>query len=187
LYRSTAGSAVLLWQGYIESPDDKVRVQLPIPLTWLSSAQDPILKIVVCYDPPVSETAHATWACRKVSPVLHLGPDAPSVRAPGGSHASYPVIRRQYHLGKYRPGNEMPAEDDMWLLELAYAQVAPYPPGMDFDPRQRVAFAAELLDIGESPVDPQPAMQALPTAAGMTRLSVQPAPIRSPIIVKTRI
>jgi hypothetical protein len=74
----------------------------------------------------------------------------------------------------------------MWLLELSYEDITSYPPAMDFDPRQRVAFAAELFDLGESPVDPQPAMQALPIVATMNRLSIQPTPIRSPVIVRTR-
>ena len=187
LTRPIAGSAVLIWQGYIESPDDKVRVQLPIPIEWLASAEEPVLKIVICYDPPVSETAHTTWACRKVTPVLRLGPEEHAVRAPSGSPASFPVIQRQYRLAKYKPGSRIPAVGDMWLLEFAYSEIAPYPPGMDFDPRQRVAFAAELIDKGESPHDPQPTMQALPIAQSMNRLSVQPTPLRIPIIVKTRV
>jgi hypothetical protein len=73
----------------------------------------------------------------------------------------------------------------MWLIELSYEDIAPYPPGMDFDPRQRVAFAAELFDASATHADPQPAMQALPIAASMTRLSIQPAVIRNPVIVRT--
>ena len=68
----------------------------------------------------------------------------------------------------------------------SYDEIAPYPPGMDFDPRQRVAFAAELYDAAATPADHQPAMQALPIAASMTRLSVQSEPIRSPVIIRTR-
>ncbi len=184
LDQPTAGSAVLVWQGYIESPDDKVRVQIPIPLDWLSSAEDPVLKIVVCYDPPVSETALATWACRKVSPVLHLGPDAlVSARAARTPviRSSSPVQTRQVQTGKQDAGRRR-----HWLLELAYTQIAPYPPGMDFDPRQRVAFAAELIDWGNRRSIP-PAMQALPIAPTMNRLSTQRFAIRSPIIVKSRV
>lgn len=73
------GSAVIIWQGVIESPDDIVRVQIPVPRAWLAEAKQPVLRIVLCYDPPVNEVAHATWACRKVSPVLHPGPDAPVI------------------------------------------------------------------------------------------------------------
>jgi hypothetical protein len=181
-----AGSAVMLWQGFIESPKDIVRVQIPIPLDWLGKANVPMLRLVVCYDPPVNEAALATWACRKVKAVLHLGPDASFLRAPSGGHESYPLIIRQYNLARYAPGQEKAAEGDMWLLELSYEEIAPYPPAMDFDPRQRVAFAAELIDEHPSPVDPQPAMQALPNAAAMTRLSAQRAATRTPIIVRTR-
>jgi hypothetical protein len=186
LVSPASGSAVIVWQGYIDSPADKVRVQLPIPVTWLDQAQQPILRIVVCADPPVSEVGQATWACRHITPVLHPGPDVRGVAAPRGGHDSFPTISREYKLSRYKPGTERAAEGDMWLLELSYEDITPYPPGMDFDPRQRVAFAAELIDIGESPVDPQPAMQALPIASSMTRLSIQAVAIRSPVIVRTR-
>ncbi|MCG3180470.1 MAG: hypothetical protein BIFFINMI_02831 [Phycisphaerae bacterium] len=180
------GSAVIIWQGYIDSPADKVRVQLPIPVAWLDEAQQPVLRIVICADPPVSEVGQATWACRHITPVLHPGPDVRGIRAPHGGHDSFPTICREYRLSRYKPGKERAAEGDMWLVELSYEEVAPYPPGMDFDPRQRVAFAAELVDLGESPIDPQVAMQSLSIAASMTRLSIQPVAVRSPIIVRTR-
>ncbi len=179
-------SAVILWQGYIESPSDVVRVQLPIPLDWLAEADLPVLRLVVCADPPVNEVAHTTWACRKIRPVLHPGPDVRAVTAPRGGHSSYPCTDRRYDLSRFKPGSEKGAEGEMWLLELSYEDAAPYPPGMDFDPRQRVAFAAELLDKSAMRADPQPAMQRLPIAASMNRLSVQPVAIRNPVIVRTR-
>ena len=182
----TGGSAVILWQGFIESPRDAVRVQLPIPRDWLHHAKRPTLRLVVCADPPVNDAAQATWACRKIIPLLHLHPDDRAVNAPRGSHPTFPVIDRVYELDRYKPKGEKPAEGDLWLIELKYEEIAPYPPGMEFDPRQRVAFAAELIDRGEVPVDPQPALQALPIAKTMTRLSIQPTPIRSPIIIRTR-
>ena len=181
-----SGSAVILWQGYIESPSDTVRVQLPIPLNWLAEAEEPILRLVVCSDPPVNEAAHARWACRRIKPVLHLRPDGPFASAPRGGHTSYPVIDRQYKLDRFKPGMEKEAKGDLWLLELSYEEIFAYPPAMDFDPRQRVAFAAELRDLGENPADPQAALQALPISVTMNRLSIQPAAIRSPIIVRTR-
>ncbi len=181
-----ARSAVLLWQGYVESPSDIVRIQLPIPRGWLAVADKPILRLVVSADPPVNEVAHASWACRKIKPILYPGPDARFIPAPRGGHASFPCIDRRYNLTRYKPGNEKQAEGDTWLINLSYDEIAPYPPGMDFDPRQRVAFAAELYDGAATRADPQPAMQALPIAASMTRLSVQPAPIRSPVIIRTR-
>lgn len=155
------GSAVVLWQGTIESASDTVRVQLPIPLNWLKNAVKPSLRLCLCYDPPVNANAQETWACRKVNAVLHCGPetDAPLLRSPPGNHRSYPLACREYDLSRRAPGSENAAEGDLWLLEISYSEIAPYPPAMDFDPRQRVAFAAELFDRSENPVDPQPAMQ----------------------------
>lgn len=185
LFAPQTGSAVILWQGQIESPADKLRVQIPIPLAWLRSAADPVLRLVVCWDGPVNHAATATWACRKLKPVVHLGPDADFVTAPRGSHPSYPVVDRRYRLSKYASGKKA-ASGDIWLVELSYDDVAPYPPAMDFDPRQRVAFAAELFDAGENPVDPQASVQALPLSASMIQLAAAPVPIRPPILVKSR-
>jgi hypothetical protein len=182
----STGTAVILWQGFIESSKDIVRVQLPIPLDWLAAAEDPVLRLVVCYDPPVNEASTAGWACRKVRAVLRPGPEAKAQRAPGGGHATYPLIDRGYKLARYKPDGEQPVEGDMWLIEFTYEEIAPYPPGMDFDPRQRVAFAAELKDLGETAADPQVAMQALPSAALMARLSIQAQPIRNPIVLRVR-
>jgi len=138
----TNGSAVIIWQGFIESSKDTVRVQLPIPLDWLGKAGDPVLRLVIAADPPVNEAAQATWSCRKIKAVLHLGPEATYLRAQGGAHETYPLMCREYSLSKYAPGNDKAAEGDLWLLELSYEEVFAYPPGMDFDPRQRVAFPA---------------------------------------------
>jgi hypothetical protein len=151
-------------------------------------AKNPILRLVVCSDPPVNQSAHKTiWACRKVKPVLYSHPDGQYVPAPRGGHASFPVIDRTYKLDRYKPGLAKGAVGDLWLLDLSYAQIYPFPAAMDFDPRQRVAFAAELIDSADEPVDPQAAMQALPIAHSMTRLSVPSDPIRSPVIVRTGI
>lgn len=180
------GSAVILWQGVIETPNDTVRIQLPIPRVWLGAATRPLLRLFISYDPPVNATGLALWACRKVRAILHLSPDGPAVRAPIGTHETYPLIDREYNLARYAPGNEKEPESDLWVLELSYDEIYGYAPGMDFDPRQRVAIAAELVDRGEAAVDPQLAMQALPIASSMTRLSVFPSAIRTPVIVRTR-
>jgi hypothetical protein len=181
-----SGSAVILWQGVVETNKDLVRVQIPIPQAWLAEAEEPILRVVLCYDPPVNESARAVWACRKVSAVLHIGPDADSVRGPNRPHPTYPLIARDYKLRRYAPGEEKAADGDLWLLEISYDEVFDYPPGLEFDPRQRVAIAAELFDRGDAAVDPQPAMQALPIAASMNRLSVQKSTVRTPVIVRSR-
>jgi hypothetical protein len=124
----TGGSAVILWQGFIESSKDTVRIQLPIPLDWLGKAGDPVLRLVIASDPPVNEAAQATWACRKIKAVLHLGPDTGYLRAPAGAHETYPLISREYSLARYAPGNEKAAVGDLWLLELSYEEVFAYPP-----------------------------------------------------------
>jgi hypothetical protein len=181
-----AGTAVVIWQGVIETPKDVVRVQLPVPKAWLALAADPVLRLVICSDPPVNESAKTVWACRKVRAVLHTGPDAPAVRAPLGAHESYPLLLREYSLARYKPGTEREADDDMWVLECSYDDVFAYPPAMDFDPRQRVAFAAELVDRGATGADPQQSMQQLPAAATMNRLSAPATMLRNPVLVRTR-
>lgn len=182
----TSGSAVILWQGVIETSKDVVRVQLPVPGSWLADADDPALRLFVCYDPPVNEAAKALWACRKVTAVLRPGPDTRAIRGPNRPHESYPLFNRDYTLKAYAPGEEKEAAGDLWLLEFSYDEVFDYPPGMEFDSRQRVAIAAELFDRGAKRSDPQQALQALPIATSMTRLSVQSTPIRTPVVVRAR-
>jgi hypothetical protein len=180
------GSAILFWQGIIQSPRDIVRVQLPVPSSWLEQASAPILRIAICYDPPVNDSARDTWTCRRVKAVLHTGADEHTVRAPSGAHHSYPLIVREYtKLKPYAPSGDRPAGGDMWLLELQYEEIFDYVPGMIFDPQQRVAFVAELVDGAERPVDPQPAIQGLPAAATMSRLAAVPAQVRSSVLVRS--
>lgn len=186
LQQPRSGSAVMLWQGYIGSPRDIVRVQIPVPLNWLNHASEPRLRMVVCSDPPVNAAVPGLWACRRVTAMLRLEPDGDAVRAPRGGHNSYPIIDRAYKLNKYQESGDKPADSDEWLIEISYEDIASYYPGSRFGSEQRVAFALELLDEGEDPVDPQLALQALPIASTMNRLSIQSADIRAPIIVRTR-
>ena len=72
----------------------------------------------------------------------------------------------------------------MWLLELSYEQIADYHLGMVFTPQQRVAFAIELFDNANNPVSPQVALQALPAAQTMSRLSIPPQSIKTPVVVR---
>ncbi len=72
-------SAVFLWQGYIDSPRETTRVQLPIPLTWLSEAEMPVLRMVICSDPPVNDS-QKSWACRRVTAYLRPTPDGKALR-----------------------------------------------------------------------------------------------------------
>ena len=182
----SSGTAVILWQGILDSVRDQVTVQIPIPSKWLEEASKPVLRFFLCYDSPVNEIAHAVWACRKVEAVLMTGPEEDSVRAPTGKHATYSLVEREYKLNRYAPGGEKPAPGDMWVVRLRYQEIAPYPPGRIVDSRQRVAFAAELVDRGDDPVDPQAAVQALPAAEQMVRLSALATSVRTPVIVRTR-
>jgi hypothetical protein len=124
-------------------------------------AEKPILRLVVCWDPPVNAAASDVWATRKVEAHLKVNPDSASLHGTRGAHPSYPVIDRQYDLRKL-PKDVTP-EGDAWLLELSYSQIADYYPGQEFSVQQRVAFAAELFDGAEKPVSPQEFMQALQT------------------------
>ena len=92
---------------------------------------------------------------------------------------------RRYKRAKYKDGKKSPT-DDMWLVELGYETIFDPPPGMNFDPRQRVAFVAELFDEGRAPLDPQAAMQALPIASSLIRLSTQALAVRAPVIIRPR-
>jgi len=186
LRRPTAGSAVFVWQGYVESSKDIVRIQIPVPRDWLEAADEPVLRFVFCADPPVNSAARSTWTCRRFKPVLHPGLDSDGLRARSGGHPDYPVISKTYKLGRYKPGQEKAVDSDVWLLDVSYDDTVPYPVGLNFDPRQRVAFAAELIDQSRRNVDPQPAVQGLKIAASMVRLSILPTALRSPVMLRNR-
>jgi hypothetical protein len=178
-------SAVFVWQGTIEGPADVVRVQLPIPLTWLARAGMPQLRLVCSWDPPVNEAVRTIWATRKVTTRLRASANGKALRGSQTDHASYPLIDRTYDLTAEKLATLDPAPDsDLWLLELAYEQIAEYSPAITFTPQQRVAFAAELFDASARPISPQDSIQRLPAAATMNRLSVPPSPISSPVILR---
>ncbi len=95
------------------------------------------------------------------------------------------MIERLYHLHNL-PAN-VEVEDDSWLLEISYEQIAEYHPAMNFPPQQRVAFAAELFDQGQSRLSPQTALQSLTVAQSMIRLTIPPTVSRLPVVLKTPI
>jgi hypothetical protein len=185
LRQPTPSSAILVWQGTIDSPSDIVRVQIPIPKEWLAHAKQPHLRLVLSWDSPVNAAVHHIWASRKVNAQLRAGPDTEALRSSRTGHNSYPLVDRLYDL-KRLPANVKPL-DDLWLLELSYNIIADQYPAIDFSPIQRVAFAAELFDQDEKPVSPQPAIQALPIATTMQRLSVTAVPIRNLVAIKSRV
>jgi len=183
LSRPSPASAVFVWQGVIEGPADVARVQLPIPLPWLRQARQPRLRFVCSWDPPVNEAVRAIWACRRVTARLRPAPNAKAVHGTRSQHGSYPLIDRTYDLSAQRLSQR--PTSDLWTIELLYEQTAEYYSGMTFAPQQRVAFAAELVDVDERPVSPQAAVQAMPLAATMIRLAVPPARLAVPIVIRS--
>jgi len=175
-------SAVLLWQGLLEGPDDIARVTLPIPKVWLEGTTAPRLRLVACWDPPVNAAVSGLWATRRVTVHLKANPDGKSLHGSRGGHASYPLIDRTYDLQKL-PKDET-VQGDVWLLELSYEQIGDYHAGITFTPQQRVAFAAEIFDAGENATSPQMAIQAMGAAVTMSRLSVPPQAIATPVVIK---
>jgi hypothetical protein len=183
LRKPSPESAVLLWQGILEGPNDVARIQLPIPRHWLRNAAQPHMRLVVAWDPPANAAVKDLWTCRRVIPYLRSHPEARALRASAGGHESYPLIDRRYDLRRLPSGVKI--DGDIWLLELSYAETADYYPAIDFSPQQRVTFAAELIDTGEKQFSPQAALQQLEIVDTMIRLSVPPEVIRVPIILKT--
>lgn len=181
-----ASSAVFLWQGVIDGPKDVIRVQLPIPLGWLTDATRPELRLVCWWDTPVNEAARDLWASRRVSVRLRPAPGASALRgSQRGGHPSYPMIDRTYDLSKEKIAKlEPPPSESVWDLEIQYDQVAEYYPAITFAPQQRVAFAVELRDAAEGSASPQAAVQALPVSSSMTRLGLAAAPLQVPIILR---
>jgi hypothetical protein len=179
----SADSAIFVWQGLLEGPDDIARVQMPIPKTWYDDAEKPTLRIVVCLDPPVNAAVSDLWSTRKIA--VHLKPDPSSLSLHGSraGQGSYPLIERTYDLQKLPQGSSV--DGDIWLIEISYEQIADYYPGITFTPQQRVAFAAEISDLGQNNrVSPQAAVQALPISLTMTRLSVPPQTVRTPVVIR---
>ncbi|MCE5341128.1 MAG: S8 family serine peptidase [Planctomycetaceae bacterium] len=179
-----ANSAVLIWQGILENSKDKIMVRIPIPKAWLENADKPYLRLVLAGDIPVNSEVVGLWACRKIEAQFRPAPNTPALHPKGSGHISYPLIERGYDLKKIPSG--VTVEGDEWLLEISYTEKAAYYSNLDFAPQQRVAFAAELVDFGESSVSPQAYLQELPIASTMQRLSVPPTILRAPIIIKSR-
>jgi hypothetical protein len=180
-----AHSAVMIWQGVLEGPDDLARVQIPIPAGWLATAKEPRLRIILAWDPPVNAAVPDIWATRRISSQLRTTLDAAALHARViGSASTYPLFERLYNLQRLPKG--VTVKDDVWLLELSYEQITEYHPAIDFSPQQRVAFAAELVDFGSQGPSPQSAIQNLPISQSMVRLSVPPAAVKAPIMLKTQ-
>lgn len=179
-----SATGVMIWQGVLEDEKDIARVQVPIPSDWLKEASEPHLKLIVAWDPPVNAAARNLWATRNLTAQLRTHPEVRALRASAfKGHGSYPILERLYNLRRL-PG-DVKVEGDSWLIEIAYHQIAEYQAAMSFPPQQRVAFAAELVDLGPRQVSPQPHLQELSISKTMTRLTTPPSATRLPVVLRT--
>lgn len=186
LTKPLSTSGVMIWQGVLEDNMDIAKIKLPIPKDWLKMAERPILRLVLAWDPPVNAAVRDLWATRIVSPKLKRLADSPSQHPlKSTSTGSYTMLERRYDLTKRPAGSNKDEDEDFWIVEIEYEQIAEYHPAMIFPPQQRVAFAAEIIDEGEARVSPQLSLQSLPMTQSMTRLSVPPAVARMPVILRT--
>jgi hypothetical protein len=176
-------SAVFIWQGVLENPRDRIQVQFPIPTDWYENAEAPMLRLACSADVPVNEAVSGIWACRKVTCKLRVSPEAKACSRKKMPHnqPNYPLSDRLYDLKQLPDG--VAVEDDLWIIELEYEEIADYPAGQTFSPQQRVAFACELYDASEAPLSPQEAIQNLPVSTSMTFLSISNE-IKLPIIIR---
>ena len=182
-------SAVMVWQGVLVGPEDKARVQVPIPRAWLQEASRPRLRIIGAWESPVNVAVEHVWASRKIEFQLRPTPSSKALSPGGKNHPSYPILERKYELGAdtLEKKGIAPPDSDFWVLEISYREIAEYTATIDFSPHQRVGIAMELVDEGDLPASPQHAMQALPQAITMTRLTVPENRIANPIVVRPRV
>jgi hypothetical protein len=174
-------SAVLIWQGVLEDKTDIARIQLPIPRAWLTDSSSPKLKLFVAADVPANAAVSTIWASREIVPKLRIKPEQRALYSKRTNTAGYSLLRREYDLSRVDIDE---VEDDLWVLELTYEEIADYLPSMTFPTQQRVAFAAELYDDGSEGTSPQSYLQALAFTRTMTRLSVPPIVARTPIVLR---
>lgn len=182
----SSGTGVMIWQGVLEDEKDVARIQIPIPLGWWTDADEPVLRLVVSWDPPVNSAVQHLWSTRDITVRLRTHLDSKAHRPSNlRARGTYPMIERLYYLHKLP--KDVDVVGDSWLLEISYEQIAEYHPAMTFPPQQRVAFAAELVDQGTSRLSPQTALQSLPVTQTMTRLTIPPTVSRLPVVLKTPI
>ncbi len=180
--RAQQSRARFVWQGVIPHDDELVRVQLPIPSAWLEAATSPRLQVCVAWNTPVSSAAVDQWACRDVRLILRPGPEAEALRGSMGRIPGYPLFKRTWNFEKARARGGTP-EGDAWTLEFSYSEIAAYAAGHFVSPPQRLAFAAEIWDENEAPLDPHTYIQSLPIAPTLIRLSNTAAWLPQPITI----
>jgi hypothetical protein len=184
-----AASAVMVWQGILNSTDEKIRIQVPIPAAWLKDAESPTLRVIAAWETPVNAAVEHIWASRRVA--FQLRPDASgkAVIPQGRSHDSYPLVDRIYPLDPESLARKeiLAPKSDSWVLEVSYSDISEYVPTVEFSGHQRVGIAMELMDRSDKAVSPQAALQALPQAVSMARLTIPENRVANPIIVRPRI
>jgi len=176
--------AVLIWQGVLEDKSDIARVQLPIPKDWLSESSLPRMRLFVAADIPANAAVSDIWASRQIVPKLRSKPEVRALSSKRTKTSGYSLIRRDYDLSRV---DVEELEDDLWMLELTYEEIADYLPSMTFPAQQRVAFAAELYDADLSGSSPQSFLQSMAFTRTMTRLSVPPVIARTQIVLRHEI
>ncbi|MFC1643187.1 S8 family serine peptidase [Myxococcota bacterium] len=187
LYQPSANSAVFIWQGLLQGPEEIIRVQAPIPNAWLAEAESPRLRVVCAWDTPVNAAVRGFWGCRRVSVKLRTSLHGDAVGGSQTKHPTHPLSARDFDLRKKkRAEQEIRPTSDLWILEVSYKQVADYLSSMEFSPQQRVGLALELSDDVEEPTSPQIAVQAMPTVQSMIRLSTSAIPITIPVKARGR-
>jgi len=174
-------TALVVWQGEIETSVDVVRFTLPIPRAWLEAATDPQLRMVWAWDAPVDD-AGAAWTCRTVRAQLRASLDeaAPALEESRTAVKAATAWREScYRLRLPCPTSDKDAplqawpDDGLWSVSIRYDETAALPllPTVPFSTRQRVGIAIELADPGGD-ASPQDHLQALELTASMNRLSV---------------
>jgi len=187
LTQPSPASAVFVWQGLLEGPDDILRVTLPIPREWLAEAELPKLRVACSWDSPVNAAVRSRWGCRKVTVKVRAGGVGDALTGSRAKHPIHPLWVRQFDLDAEKLASQkITALPETWVLELSYEQVADYLSSMEFSPKQRVGLALELQDEGETARSPQAAVQALPIAPSMVRLSQSAVPIQTPVKIRGR-
>jgi hypothetical protein len=165
--------ARFVWQGVIAHEDDLVRVQLPIPAAWIDQAASAQLRLCIAWDTPVCAAAEKEWSCRDVKITIRPGPEAGAMDGTRTRVPGYPLFKRSWDLragiAKARAKNV--SITDFWVLEFSYSQIAAYAAGHIVPPSQRVAFAAEIWDQSENPLEPHSFVQSLPIASTLVKLS----------------
>lgn len=184
----SADRALVMWQGKLASAGDIARVQVPIPQAWLSSASAPVIRLVVCWDPPVNHAVVDIWSCRSLTAKLKPSASAQALKASTNpSRGNSPVIDRTYDLSKARlQADNVQPTDDSWIVELSYEDAAVPPQGNRFDPQQRVGFVAELFDEGTGGGAPHSEIQKLKAFETMTRLSAASLQVPSNLVVTVK-